>query len=205
MELEAYLDGLASASAAPGGGSAATIVAAYGAALVAMVARITLANVKFSGVHGLATELVDKSDRLRARSLAERADDEAAYGDVMHAMALPKDTAERKAERTSRLQTALAGAAAAPLRAAETAKLVAVLAERALALGNKNLESDLGAAAEFAQAALNVAASNVRTNHALMKDRDLVARDERTLERYESETAPLVKRVRFEVSRSIAT
>ena len=205
MELESYLDSLASAAPAPGGGSAATIVAAAGAALVAMVARITAANPKFAAVRELAGDIIAKADRLRERSLRERVEDETAYARVMDAMARPKATPDEKAARTAELQAALAGAAAAPLRAAETAKLVAVLAERALAFENKNLESDLGCAAEFASAALRAAAMNVRVNHAFMKDGDAIAANEATLARYESETAPLVKRVRFEISRGFAT
>ncbi|MGD0476464.1 MAG: cyclodeaminase/cyclohydrolase family protein, partial [Candidatus Velthaea sp.] len=50
LDLQAYLNRLASAQPTPGGGSAATIVGALGAALVAMVARITLGNPKHADV-----------------------------------------------------------------------------------------------------------------------------------------------------------
>ncbi|GAC1303294.1 MAG: cyclodeaminase/cyclohydrolase family protein [Vulcanimicrobiaceae bacterium] len=205
MEIETYLESLAAATPTPGGGSAAAIVAAAGAALVAMVARIGLANPTYAAQHDACNTIVEKADKLRVRALAARFEDEAAYGAVVAAMALPKASAEEKTVRSEALQAALTGAAAAPLDAAEIAKLVAVLADRAVALGNVKLIGDLGTAAEFAQAALNSAAYNVRSNHTYMKDRTIIAQQERELARLERDTAQSVKRVRFEVARSFAT
>ena len=48
--IDAYLDRLASAEPTPGGGSAATLVGAMGAALCAMVARITAGNDRYASV-----------------------------------------------------------------------------------------------------------------------------------------------------------
>ncbi len=170
-----------------------------------MVARIVLANPTYLGQHDSCAAIIEKADKLRVRALAARHKDEAAYGAVVAAMALPRLSAEEKIVRSNTLQTALTGAAAAPLEAAELAKLVAVLAERAIALGNAHLIGDLGTAAEFAQAALNAAAYNVRSNHTYMKDRTVIAHQERELARQERETVQLVKRVRFEVARAFAT
>jgi formiminotetrahydrofolate cyclodeaminase len=204
VDIESYLDSLASAAPTPGGGSAAMIVAAAGAALVAMVARITRDNPKYAVHQALADDIIAKADRLRARALAAQRADEEAYGAVIAAMGLPKGTPEERAARTAALQAALTGAAAAPLDGAEIAKLVAVLADRTVALGNANLASDVATAAEFAAAALAASAVNVRVNHKFMKDRATIEAQERELARLESETPPLVKRVRFEVSRAIA-
>jgi len=204
VNFSTYLDELASAAPTPGGGSAATIVAALGAALVAMVARITRDNAAYASRHAIADNVIAKADTVRAKAMAARERDEAAYGAVVIAMALPKATPDDKTARTAALQTALTGAAAAPLETAGIAKLVADLADRALALENPHLASDLGCAAEFASSALAAAAWNVRVNHKYMKDRDAIERQERELARYERETALLVKRVRFEVARALA-
>lgn len=203
--METYLESLAAASPTPGGGSAAAFVAAAGAALVAMVARIVRDAPKYAPQREAAAAIVEKADKLRVRALAARFEDEAAYAAVVAALGLPKASGEEKAVRTAALQAALTGAAAAPLDAAEIAKLVAVLADRAVSLGNANLIADLGTAAEFAQAALNSAAYNVRGNHTYMKDRVVIAQQERELARLERETTQLVKRVRFEVSHAFAT
>jgi len=204
VELEDYLTALASEAPTPGGGSAAPLVAALGAALVAMVARLTLQSTRFAPVHELASDLVRKADGVRARALIAREEDEVAYRHVVAATALPKSTADERSARTSALQLALGLAAQAPLRAAELAKLVATLASRALELGNAQLASDVGCAAEFAHAALAASALNVRVNHKFMQDRHAVEGGERELSRYEHEAAPLVTRVRLEVARALA-
>ena len=204
MEIETYVASLASSAPTPGGGSAAAIVASMGAALVAMVAQIVASNPKYAEQHELARDLIAKAGKLQERSLAARHADERAYGLVVAATGLPKSTAEEKAARTTALQSAFAQAASAPLAAAEDAKLIATLAERALALDNAHLIGDLGTAAEFAAAALASAAINVRGNHSYMKDRALIEKQTALLERYERECASLVARVRFEVSRAFA-
>ncbi len=204
MELEEYFAALATEAPTPGGGSAATVVAALGAGLVAMVARITLGNAKHAAVHVLAEDIAGKADALRQRAARARGEDEAAYPAVVAALALPKTTAPEREARTAASQRALIVAAAAPLNVAEIAKLVAILAARSLELGNHNLASDVGCAAEFAAAALAACALNVRVNHKYMKDRAAIEIGERRLRTYELETSPLVKRVRFEVTRALA-
>ncbi len=169
-----------------------------------MVARIVAANPKHAVHHPLAVELIAKADRLRERSLAARHEDERAYGLVVAATALPRSTPSDKAARTGALQAAFAQAAAAPLAAAESAKLIATLADRALALDNPHLVGDIGSAAEFASAALASAAINVRGNHTYLKDRALVEKQTTLLDRYERETAQVVAHVRFEVGRAFA-
>jgi len=174
LDLQAYLNRLASAQPTPGGGSAATIVGALGAALVAMVARLTLGSPKHAGVHADAVLLVGDADALRAQFGAARTDDETAYAAVPAAQALPRATPAERALRTERLQAALTGAAAAPLHAAELAGRLLALCERAAALRNRYLTSDVACALHFGHAALEASAANVRINHHYMKDAQLV-------------------------------
>jgi len=181
VDIEAYLEALASGAPTPGGGSAATIVGALGAALVAMVARITAENPAYAAHVAEARSIVSDADTLRATLIEARATDERAYGAVVVAMALPKATSEEKAARTERLQAALAAAAAAPLRAAELALDVVRLSQRADALGNRHLASDVACAAIFGRAALAASAQNVRINHAFLKDPGLIADQESAL------------------------
>jgi formiminotetrahydrofolate cyclodeaminase len=145
-----------------------------GAALVAMVARITLGSPKHAEVHADAVLLVGDADALRAQFGAARTDDETAYAAVPAAQALPRATPAERALRTERLQAALAGAAAAPLHAAELAGRLLGLCERAAELRNAHLVSDVACALEFGHAALEASAANVRINHHYMKDARLV-------------------------------
>ncbi|BDE06921.1 formiminotransferase-cyclodeaminase [Vulcanimicrobium alpinum] len=173
-QIDAYLDALASASPTPGGGSAATLVGAMGAALCAMVARITADAPRHLGVHAQAREIVEEADRLRERFAAARPLDEAAYGAVVTASGMPRRTDEEKRRRTDALQAALIGAAEAPLAAAGLCAEGAMLAQRTLALGNTHLVSDVECAAHFFRAALAASAANVRINHQYIGDESAV-------------------------------
>jgi formiminotetrahydrofolate cyclodeaminase len=187
VELDAYLERLASDAPTPGGGSAATIVAALGASLVAMVARITHKNPSFAAKSASAAEIVERADALRSELLAARIHDEAAYTRVVDAQALPRTTPEEKAARTAALQAALAGAAEAPLHAAELAVRVVRMSRDVAALGNAHLVSDVTCAAAFGRAALEASAANVRINHAFMRDASLIASQEALLRALETE------------------
>ncbi len=191
MELDAYLERLASDAPTPGGGSAATIVAALGASLVAMVARITHRNPSFAEKRASAADIVERADALRSELLAARIHDEAAYTRVVDAQALPRTTPEEKAARAAALQAALAGAAEAPLRAAELAVRVVRMSRDAGALGNAHLVSDVTCAAAFGRAALEASAANVRINHAFLRDASLVASQEATLLALEAEAVDI--------------
>ncbi|MDQ2857446.1 MAG: cyclodeaminase/cyclohydrolase family protein [Candidatus Eremiobacteraeota bacterium] len=204
VDQNEYFATLASAAPTPGGGSAAALVVALGASLVAMVARITQSGATYAAHSSLANELIVRSDELRVDALTARIADEAAYRYVVAAMALPKTTADERAVRSGALQTALGGAAATPLSTARCARDVAALARRALAFENDALASDLGCAAEFASAGLAAAALNVRVNHRYMKDSAAIAAQSAELERYEGEAGPLVTQVRCEVARTLA-
>jgi formiminotetrahydrofolate cyclodeaminase len=174
------LDRLASADPTPGGGSAATLVGAMGAALCAMVARITAASERHAAVRGDAQRLAVEADTLRERFQAARPLDEAAYGRVVEAGALPKRSDEEKHARTAALQGALIGAAEAPLTVSGMCAEGVALAARAGALGNTHLVSDVECALHFFRAALAASVANVRINHRFIKDEATVqAQDER--------------------------
>lgn len=178
--IDAYLDRLASAEPTPGGGSAATLVGAMGAALCAMVARITAGSRRLAAVHADAEALAADADVLRERFAAARPLDESAYGAVVAASALPKGSDAEKAVRTMTLQRSLAGAAEAPLVVAGMCAEGIALARRADALGNAHLVSDVECALHFFRAALAASVANVRINHRFMHDTAVVqAQDER--------------------------
>jgi methenyltetrahydrofolate cyclohydrolase len=179
--IDAYLDRLASAEPTPGGGSAATLVGALGAALCAMVARITAASERHVAVPEDARAVAEAADALRDRFEAARPLDEAAYGRVVEASALPKRTEAEKLARTEALQAALTGAAEAPLAVAGMCAEGIELAARAGALGNTHLVSDVECALHFFRAALAASVANVRINHRFIKDAEVVRAQEERL------------------------
>jgi methenyltetrahydrofolate cyclohydrolase len=194
--LDGYLEALASARPTPGGGSAATIVAAAGAALVAMVARLTLANAKYAAKRSEAERLIAQADARRLELLEARTTDEKAYQRVVAAQALPRATDEEKSQRTAHVQAALAHAAVAPLAAATLSLAVLILAREAVDLENEHLASDVGCAAEFAAAGLAASAYNVRVNHRYLRDPQFVAQQAAELRALEEAGQGLLAEVR---------
>jgi len=194
--MDSYLEALASARPTPGGGSAATIVAAAGAALVAMVARLTLTNARYATKRSEAQRLIAEADARRLELLEARTLDERAYERVVAAQALPRATDEEKSQRTARVQSALAGAAGAPLDAAKLSLAVLELARAAVDLENEHLASDVGCAAEFGAAGLAASAYNVRVNHRYLRDAELVARQAAELRSLEEAGHRLLAEVR---------
>ena len=60
--IEQFLEALASQSATPGGGSAAAIIGAMGAALVSMVCNLTIGKKKYAEVEGDMKQVLAKAD-----------------------------------------------------------------------------------------------------------------------------------------------
>lgn len=165
------------------------VVAASGCALVAMIARICASGKKYAAVHVPANDLAERADALRERILQLKEADERAFDAVVAARG-----------NTEAMQTALAGAAAAPLQGAEAALEVLLYTGEALDLGNAHLISDVGCAAEFAFAALAGCAYNVRINHKFMKDANVVQTQARKLEQLEADGRRRLQDLRSAVS-----
>ncbi len=164
--LTSYLDALAAASPAPGGGSAAGVTGAMGAALVEMVAGLSLAK---SGAQGgehsaLQQAALERARSARAELLQLAEDDAVAYGAFMDALKLPKSSDDERAARTSAISAAAQRAAEVPLA---TLRATVAVAEAARSIQDKSLlaaASDLEVAARFARASGESAAENVEAN-----------------------------------------
>ncbi len=168
--LEAFLNQLASASATPGGGSAAAIMGAMGAALVSMVANLTIGKEKYNNVEADMQALLEEAEALRLCLLdAVRADVEA-FDQVMAAYRLPKNTDGEKAIRSARIQEALKTATDVPLECVRLSAAVIDLSRTAMEKGNRNVISDAGVAVLAAHAALKSSALNVYVNLNAIKD-----------------------------------
>ena len=164
LPLQALLDRLASSDPVPGGGSAAALAGAMGAALVAMVAELTIGRTEYSEhdltLRDLRAAALDRQQLLL--SLAE--EDASAYQAVVAARRMIKETEPEREARAAALRTAMIGAARVPLRTANVAAEVLELASQIAPIGNRNAVSDAGVAAQLAGAALRGALLNVRIN-----------------------------------------
>jgi formiminotetrahydrofolate cyclodeaminase len=162
-----FLSQLAARTSAPGGGAVGALHAAQAAALIAMVARYSDGPRHDPAVVGriraAADGLVDE-----ALGLAEA--DAAAFGKVIVAYALPKDTAEQQAERSGAIAAALADAARPPADLMAASARLAALTEEMLPAANRSVISDLAAAAAAITAATVTARVNIEANLAGIKD-----------------------------------
>jgi methenyltetrahydrofolate cyclohydrolase len=167
-----FLDELASEQPTPGGGGAAAVMGAVGAALVSMVANLTIGKKNYEAFDEELKQARAKAEALRAELTAAINEDVDAFNAVMGAYGLPREGDEQKAARAAAIQAALKQATDAPLRAVkachEVIKLSAVVAEK----GNVNVISDAGVAALAANAGLRSAALNVFINAKSIKDRE---------------------------------
>ena len=79
LTVRGFTEEIASASPAPGGGSAAALAGAVGAALTAMVSGLTLGRKKYEAVQELALRAQAQADVLRKRLLAAMEQDTQAF------------------------------------------------------------------------------------------------------------------------------
>lgn len=169
--LADFLDELASAAPTPGGGSAAAVIGAMGAALISMVCNVTLGK---KGQEAAASEMQavrEESERLRARLTAMVADDVAAFDGLMAAYRLPKVSDEDKLRRAEAIQSTLRAATETPLACARACAEVVALSRRAGEHGYSGVVSDAGVGVLAANSALRSAALNVYINAPSLKDR----------------------------------
>jgi len=170
---DTFLDDLAASTPTPGGGSAAAQTGAMGAALVAMVARLTIGRKKYAAVEAQMNEILTLAERLRRELVAAVEEDSAAFKAVLAAFKLPKESLEQELVRAHTIEKATLNAAQVPFTVAQKSTVVMALAERAVALGNLNTISDAAAAAALARAALISAGYNVRININSLADKTL--------------------------------
>jgi formiminotetrahydrofolate cyclodeaminase len=167
--IETFLAQLAARVPAPGGGATAGLHAAQAAALVAMVARYTDAA-KYADHAEEVAAITTTADRLREDALGLAEQDAAAFTAVTEAYRLPKETAEEATARSLAIAQSLVTAARVPAVVIDVAEQVLGLAERLLPIGNRNVISDVAAAAEAARAAATTARVNVEINLGGIKD-----------------------------------
>jgi methenyltetrahydrofolate cyclohydrolase len=154
--LGELLEALAGESPSPGGGSAAAIVVAMAAGLVAKVARASV------GYWDEAGGVIGQAESFRARVAPLAQADAEAYEEALSALRGREELAERY--RDQQLRAALERAAEIPLRIAEAGCDLASLAALLVENGNPEVRADAAAAAILAESGARVAAQLVGTN-----------------------------------------
>ena len=164
-----FLEQLAARVPAPGGGAAAALHAAHGAALLGMVARYTTGEQHAQHEETIG-RIIAEVDELRLLALRLADADADAFDAVKEAYRLPISSDEERGVRTAAIGRALAHAAWPPAQVISVAGMVVDLAEALAAIGNRYVISDVAAAAEAARAAVAIARVNIEINLASITD-----------------------------------
>jgi formiminotetrahydrofolate cyclodeaminase len=167
--ISGFLASLAAREPAPGGGAAAALHAAQAAALVAMVARYSDRG-EDEAAKALAARIAKDGDALRERAIALIQADIDAFSAVAAAYGLPKDSDEDKAARRAAIAAASIGAAQPPADVIEAAASVLALCDELVPVANRNVITDVAAAADAARAAASTARINVEINLGSISD-----------------------------------
>ncbi len=175
LTLQAYADETASESVAPGGGSAAAVVGALGAALGTMVANLSAHKRGWDDRWEEFSRWAEQGQRLKDELLGLVDADTQAFNRVMSALGMPKATEPEKAARAAALEAANLGALEIPWQVMRTAHAAFELLRAMAEHGNPASASDAGVGALCARAAVRGAWLNVRTNAAGIKDRGAIA------------------------------
>lgn len=194
---------LASSSPVPGGGGAAALGGAIGAALGEMVGNLTKGKKKYAAAQEDVERLTDKLEKAETRMKALVQADADVFEPLSRAYGLPSDTEEEKAEKAVVMEEALKKACSVPMQIMEEGLLALHLLKEMGKIGTKIAISDVGVGAVFLKAAVQGAAMNVYTNTRLMKDRvyaeDQEARADQLRRQAEKEADEIYKLVEEEL------
>ena len=182
QQLQTFLDQLASKASTPGGGSAAAIMGAMGAALISMVANLTIGKKKYEDVEAEMQGFLEQSEALRTRLTGMIQADVDVFDKVMMAYGMARETEADKEQRSQAIQAALKEATDVPLACAQLCADVIELCRPVAEKGNLNVISDAGVAVLAAHAALRSAALNVYINIGGIRDEEFVNDRRRKLE-----------------------
>ncbi|MBL0060101.1 MAG: cyclodeaminase/cyclohydrolase family protein [bacterium] len=155
---------LAAKSPAPGGGSAAALSGAIGAALLVMVCEFTIGKKGFEAVGEDLTAIKYSLDELRIKLLTQVDEDTWAFSRFRVASKLPDSTPEEKARKSNEVAETSAQTIEVPRQTMLQCADALSKAHTIVMKGNPNTVSDAATGAEMLLAGLEGAANNVLIN-----------------------------------------
>jgi glutamate formiminotransferase/formiminotetrahydrofolate cyclodeaminase len=191
-----FIDELAAPTPTPGGGSAGAYAGAMGAALVAMVAGLTIGKKKYAEVEAEMQAIRVMAESLRKELTQSVDDDSASFEVLMATFKLPKETDEEKEVRNAAIIKATLNAAYIPLNVSEDAIKVMELALKCAKDGNLNAISDSMSGFAMARASLTAAGYNVRINVNSLEDKSAGEKMLKELAELEKKADELEKEIR---------
>lgn len=172
LTVRQFIDEVASRSTAPGGGSVAAAMAAMGAGLGSMAAKLTQGVRKFEALDGKMRKIIPPLHEA-SRALIPMIDaDTSAFQDYVEALGLPEGTGEEKKEKQARLQEGLKKAIEAPLAVMTLADGAWDAMVQAARYANIASKSDIEVGAKALEAGIWGAYKNININMAGITDED---------------------------------
>jgi methenyltetrahydrofolate cyclohydrolase len=172
--LAAFLKVLDPADNSTGGGTASALAGAMAAALLSMVARLSMGKPGMEN-DSFYQEICSQAEDLSRRLYQGGAADSQAFEGIRAAYRLPKATPEDKEKRLAAIQDATLKAARIPLENAEACHRVLLLHRKLQGRFNANAASDLECAGYLAQAGISGCLTNVEINLRSLKEESTVA------------------------------
>ena len=171
LSVKAFTEETASESPAPGGGSVAAALGAFGAALATMVANLSSHKRGWDERWEEFSVWAEKGKAFHDELLSLVDLDTDSFNEVMAAFGLPKGSDEEKVARSAAIQAATVEAARVPLRVMQVAVASMEVARAMAESGLSASASDAGVAALCARSAVMGAGLNVRINAKDLQDR----------------------------------
>jgi formiminotetrahydrofolate cyclodeaminase len=172
--INEFLDVASSSSPTPGGGNVSAVAATNAAAMVCMVANLTIGKKGYEDYQEQAKEVLENATKLREKLKELTQKDIDAFNAYMGVFRMPKNTDEEKEKRKTALQEAAKNATLVPLEISKTCLDILVEAEKLSKYGNKMAISDVGVAAYIAEACVKAAMYSVDINVPSIKDQEFV-------------------------------
>ncbi len=199
ISCSAFVRQLASAEPVPGGGGAAALCAAIGAALGNMVGSLTLGKKKYAEVQEQVIALKIRYDALQEKLLSYIDADAEVFAPLAAAYGLPRATEAEKAHKAQVMEEALRVAVTVPLQIFETCCEALDLTAEIGQIGSRLAISDAACSAALLKAALQSAAVNIFINTQLMQDRsyaiELNRKTEAQLSIYSAKAEQIFERI----------
>ena len=171
MPINEFVESLGAKEPTPGGGGAAALAGALGAALCSMVGNYTTGKKAYAAYEEDVIHMIDASEESAERLLELVQADADEFSKISAAFALPKDDPNRH----EAIQEATLAALEPPLEMMREIAKVIDLLEEMCDKGSRMLVSDVGCGASIAQGALVAASLNVYVNTKGLDDREKAA------------------------------
>ncbi len=203
LTIEGFANETASESPAPGGGSIAASMGAFGAALGVMVANLSAHKAGWDDRWKEFSDWADKGKYYMDQLINLVDEDTNAFNKIMDAFGLPKGNEDEKAVRKKAIQDATLYATEVPFKVMKLCYESLEVMKAMASIGNPNSVTDAGVGALAARSGVLGAFLNVKINASGLDDKTIVAKFLEEGEMITSKTIELEKEILIIVENKI--